>query len=298
MRAPWKLTETSLQAASLYPAYRVTSRLLAERGVNPDFDGEGLRAIHRRDGDEDIYFVANRTDRELAATWAFRVIGKRPEWWDAVTGERRTLGQFKESGGRTHVPVRLDAHESGFVVFRSGTGAAGQSENFPQFPPLMTVEGTWEVAFDPKWGGPALVRFDELSDWTQRPEEGIRYYSGKAVYRITFDAANANQRERFLSLGRVHNMASVRLNGHDLGITWVAPWRVALPMSLLKPRGNQLEITVANLWWNRLVRDSGLPPAERLTWIPEKYPFTGNELLQASGLLGPVRIEARIEALG
>ena len=51
--------------------------------------------------------------------------------------------------------------------------------------------------------------------------------------------------------------------------------------------------SVANLWWNRLVRDSGLPQTERLTWIPGKYPFAGNEPLQASGLLGPVRIEAR-----
>ena len=72
-------------------------------------------------------------DRELAATWAFRVTGKRPEWWDAVTGERRTLAQFEENDGRTHVPVRLDAHESGFVVFRSGTGAKAHGENFPEF---------------------------------------------------------------------------------------------------------------------------------------------------------------------
>jgi len=78
-----------------------------------------------------------------------------------------------------------------------------------------------------------------------------------------------------------------------LGVTWVSPWRVAVPEGLLKPKENQLEIVVANLWWNRLVRDSQLPKAERLTWIPDKYPFTGNEPLQVSGLLGPVQIEAK-----
>jgi hypothetical protein len=88
-------------------------------------------------------------------------------------------------------------------------------------------------------------------------------------------------------------MASVRLNERNLGVIWVAPWRVAVPEGLLKMHDNKLEIVVANLWWNRLVRDSRLPEAERLTWIPEKYPFRGNEQLQVSGLLGPVRLESR-----
>jgi len=254
--APWRLTEASLQAASLYPPYRVTARLLIERGVAPDFEGEGMRAIHRTDGDEEIYFVANRTDRELETTWAFRVTGKRPEWWDAVTGERRTLAQFEENEGRTHVPVRLDAYESGFVVFRNGTSPKVHVEKFREFRPVMTVEGTWEVAFDPKWGGPASVRFDRLWDWAQRPEDGIRYYSGKAIYRTSFDAAITIERELHVSLGHVCNIAAVRLNGRDLGVTWVSPWRVAVPEGLLKPKENQLEIVVANLWWNRLVRDS------------------------------------------
>jgi hypothetical protein len=191
------------------------------------------------------------------------------------------------------VPVRLEAHESGFIVFRSGARAKVDGENFPALKSIMTLEGTWEVAFDPKWGGPASVRFDRLEDWTRSPDEGIRYYSGKAVYRIGFDAVDGGEQELFLSLGRVCNMASVRLNGQDLGAAWCAPWRVAVPQRLLKVRGNELEITVANLWWNRLVRDSGLSEADRLTWIPGKYPFGGNEPLQPSGLLGPVRIETR-----
>jgi hypothetical protein len=177
--APWKLTEASLQAASLYPPYRVISRLLAELGIAPDFEGEGMRAIHRRDGDEDIYFVANRTDGELAATWSFRATGKRPEWWDAVTGERRPLAQFEQKEGRIHVPVRLDAHESGFVLFRSGTGAKADEENFPKFRSVVNVEGTWEVTFDSKLGGPASVRFDGLSDWAQSQERGSDITPGR-----------------------------------------------------------------------------------------------------------------------
>ena len=289
--SPWNLTEASLQAASLYPPYRITSQLLADLDVKPDFEGDGMRAIHRRDGDQDIYFVANRNDRELSASWVFRVTGKQPEWWDALNGERRLLQQFEEKEGRTHVPVRLEPHKSGFVVFRSTARERSETENFLRLRPLLTLEGAWEVTFDPKWGGPGSVRFDRLEDWTRRSENGIRYYSGKAVYKIRFDAEDIGDRNLSLSLGEVRNIAAARLNGQDLGVAWCAPWRLALPERVLKARGNELEVTVANLWWNRLLRDSSLPEGERLTWIPGKYPFSGDEQLQASGLLGPVRID-------
>ena len=292
--APWKLTLASLQQASLYPAYRVTARVLAGRGILPDFESEGVRAIHRRDGDEDLYFIANREERENAVTCAFRASGKKPEWWDAVTGERRALRQYEEKSGRTLLPVRLAPHESGFVVFRKSEDHRPTGENFPSFTALQTIDGPWDVSFDPQWGGPASVRFEQLEDWTKRSEPGIRYYSGKAIYRIRFDAGNAvAERAMFLSLGRVYNIASVRLNGQDLGVVWCAPWRASLPANGLKTSGDDLEITVANLWLNRLIRDSGLPEKKRLTWIPDKYPFEPNDPLQPSGLLGPVQLEAQ-----
>ena len=49
--------------------------------------------------------------------------------------------------------------------------------------PIQELSGAWEVAFDPKWGGPEKVTFDSLQDWTARPETGIKYYSGIATYR-------------------------------------------------------------------------------------------------------------------
>jgi hypothetical protein len=62
------------------------------------------------------------------------------------------------------------------------------------------------VSFDPKWGGPEKVTFDTLRGWTKRPEEGIRYHSGAASYRKTFDLLQlANRSEPsgiFLDLGK------------------------------------------------------------------------------------------------
>lgn len=276
-----------------YPDYQVTAGILGKMGVPPDFEADGnLRHIHRRDGTTDIYFIANRDHRELTATCRFRVEGGRqPEWWNPLTGECRDLPQFESKSGVTTLTVRLDALESGFVVFRKpATKPSGEATNSPPIKFLQTLSSPWEVSFDPKWGGPERIILDSLGDWSKRPEPGIRNYSGKAVYRTTFDHPATDSGKRlFLSLGEVKNLASIKLNGRDLGIVWCAPWRVDVPADLLKAQGNHLEITVANLWINRLIGDSALPEAKRLTWTT-RNPYKPDSPLQPSGLLGPVTL--------
>jgi hypothetical protein len=221
------------------------------------------------------------------------VTGRQPEWWDAVTGERRELPQFSQSGGHTEIEMRLEPFESGFVVFRKPvtqrTGAGG--ENFSALATVVTLNAPWEVAFDTKWGGPEKAVFNQLEDWTHRPEAGIRYYSGKATYKTTFDCGDVKAGNRnFLSLGKVANIASVKLNDRDLGVMWCEPWRIAIPDGVLRARENKLEIVVANLWCNRLIADSGLPEAQRLTWTTSN-PFHPGDALVESGLLGPVTLQ-------
>lgn len=304
---PKKGTGTAKEAEfpDIYQNYESTARMLGALGVVPDFETDGnLRYAHRRVGEADVYFVGNRDDRPVAATCRFRVSGKRPEWWSPATGERRELSDYAERDGRISVPVRLEAQESGFVVFLKkseagadgkgkANGAKGGRENFPEVRPIKAIGGAWEVAFDPKWGGPEKVAFEKLEDWSKRPEPGIRNYSGRAVYRTSFDAAGDVMRAAgglmFVSLGEVKVMASVRLNGKDLGVAWCAPWRVEIPAGTLRERGNKLEITVANLWINRLIGDAALPKEKRLAWTTWN-PYKPGSPLQASGLMGPVAL--------
>jgi hypothetical protein len=177
--------------------------------------------------------------------------------------------------------------------------------------------------FDPDLGGPGKITFETLDDWTRRPEDGIRYYSGPATYRIVFDlptnadasepAKDPGRRRIRLDLGTVKNIAQVRLNDRDLGVVWCAPWQVDITASV-KAAGNRLEITVSNLWVNRLIGDERLPPdceyAEggnlalwpewllrgeprpsqgRFTFTTWKH-YTKDSPLLPSGLFGPVTI--------
>jgi hypothetical protein len=286
---PWGTVELGTAEPEVYCDFSIVTGLLGKLGVPPDFEADGpLRYTHRRDGQADIYFIANREDRPIAASCTFRASGKAPELWDPLTGETRTLPDFVDREGRSTVPLRFEAAQSFFVVFRKESSKSA-GENFPKSARLAELSGPWEVAFDPKWGGPGSVTFDALVDWTKRSEDGIRFYSGTAVYRKVFDAPEVTRGQRlYLDLGVVKNLAQVRLNGHDLGVVWCAPWRVEVT-GRLKTKDNQLEITVANLWPNRLIGDQSLPAAQRLTYTTWN-PFTKATPLLESGLLGPITL--------
>jgi hypothetical protein len=98
----------------------------------------------------------------------------------------------------------------------------------------------------------------------------------------------------FLDLGRVEVMASVRLNGKDLGIVWTPPMCVEITEAS-QPGENVLEVAVANLWPNRLIGDRFLPPEKRVAWTAWN-PFSKDTPLLESGLLGPVVVRLAQEA--
>lgn len=270
----------------LYPKYELTAGILRDMGVVEDFKSSGpLRYTHRTADGIDIYFVSNRTNGRVETTGEFRMEARAPELWDPLTGKTRALPEFTAGGGITKVPLRFEPFESYFIVFRDGARKPAGGKNFQTLKLAAAITGSWAVAFDPAWGGPEHVTFDKLDDWSKRPEEGIRYYSGIATYTISFDGAEG----QYLSLGGVADIATVRLNGAELGVAWCAPWRVAVPPGLLRARGNRLEITVANRWPNRLIGDAALPEDKRLTSTTNHH-YTKDMPLLESGLRGPVRL--------
>lgn len=246
---------------------------------------------HRSSPGAEIYFISNQKDRAERVDCAFRVSGRQPELWDAVTGERRMLHQWSAESGRTTVPLEFDSKQSWFVVFRQPvTAAGGEPTNFPQPKTLMTLAGAWEVAFDPKWGGPERATFEELTDWSKHPDEGVRHYSGTATYQMDFELGEVPDGRLMLDLGRVGDLAAVSLNGRDLGTVWTAPWKVDISAAVKAGR-NHLAISITNPWNNRLVGDSKLPLEKRRTFISLETVKPSTPLIPA-GLLGPVTIES------
>lgn len=210
-----------------------------------------------------------------------------------------------------------EIRQSGTYVLKTADGRSRQMAVSLQ--PPVEIAGPWQVEFDPRWGGPRRVTFEGLQDWSKHSDEGIRYYSGAAIYRAKFNftrSGRRNPRSRFyLDLGKMSVIAEVILNGRNLGILWNPPFRVNVT-DVIKA-DNTLEVRVVNLWINRLIGDEHLPedrewkssPLEPLKswpkWVQEgkssptgRFTFTSARLwrketpLVESGLLGPVQVIA------
>jgi hypothetical protein len=266
--------------------------------LNPDFDyvkhngDSDFEFVHRKLKNGDIYFVDNRSDHDESIDAAFRVTGMQPELWRAETGTDEPAS-FTIADGRTTVPLHLEPWGTVFVVFRKAT-----SETSHAVPPVMetklaTISGEWNVGFQAGRGAPASITVDQLSDWSQSADPGVKYFSGMGVYTKTVQASPEwfkKGAHLWLDLGDVKNLAMVSVNGKELGETWHAPYRVdATPA--LKPGANKITIKVVNAWVNRLIGDEQAG-ATKVTFADVK-PYKADSPLLPSGLLGPVTVVRR-----
>jgi hypothetical protein len=297
--SPWGKVSKPVVEPEVYPDYKKLAAILRASGVAPDFESDGpLRYTHRRDGNTDIYFVANHSAETVTATAAFRVSGKAPELWNPLAGEIERAQVWEERDGRTFVPLKFEAHDSRFVVFRKiarPPRLRSSGRNWDEFATIQEISGPWEVRFQPGRGAPESLTMNPLADWSKHGDPGVRHFSGVATYRTTFNWPQRQSQisnlksEIRLDLGRVEVMARVRLNGRDVGTVWKSPFRVEITSTLV-PGENRLEIEVANLWPNRLIGDAGLPAEQRVAWTTWN-PFAKDAPLLESGLLGPVKLQ-------
>ncbi len=249
---------------------------------------------HRTLSDMDIYFLTNQSEAAISFSPSFRVKGMKPQLWNAVTGDIRALNEYTEKDGRTILPIKMEPLQSWFIVFTNSEKAdisKGYQDNFPETVTTDTLQNSWKVAFQNKKIGPDKTsEFPELIDWVTHENEKIKYYSGTAIYTSTFNyKKEAATKDVFIDLGSVGVMASVKINGKDIGTTWIAPFKLNA-QNALNEGENTIEIEVVNVWRNRLTGDKSLPEAERTTWVNVDG-ITPKEALIPSGLLGPVTIQ-------
>jgi len=263
--------------------------------VEPDFDylkhnsDSDIEFVHRKLKEGHIYFVDNRSNHDETVDATFRVAGIQPELWRAETGTTE-LVSFKIADGHTTLPLHLEAWGTVFVVFRKSTSETSHVPPEIIERKVATFTGPWNVAFQPGRGAPGSITMDELSDWSQSADPGVKYFSGVGTYTKTVQASPGWLRKAarlWIDLGDVKNLAEVTVNGKDLGQVWHAPYRVDAT-SALKPGANEITIKVVNAWVNRLIGDEQTG-ATKFTFADVK-PYKANSPLLPSGLLGPVTL--------
>ncbi len=270
--------------------------VLRAMNISPDFtytssqSGAKLLYVHRQTNDRDIYWVDNRNDRVEDITATFRVEGKVPELWFAETGKTEPLS-YHIANGVTTVSLHMEPNDAFFVVFKNKATNTAVVLPVVKERELTTIDGTWNLQFQPNRGAPATASFDKLVSYTDNKDAGIKYFSGTASYTksITADAAWFEKgSELWLHLGDVKNMAEVFVNGKSLGLLWKKPFRIDITHALKRGK-NDIEIKVTNLWVNRLIGDLQPGVTNKITYTTMPF-YQANSRLLPSGLLGPVKI--------
>lgn len=312
------------KAGATVVEYGDVVRALMRRGCAPDFtcDDRDVTWIHRRAGDDDLYFVAvpNKGHKKVACS--FRVGGKKPELWNPVTGGISAVS-FAERDGRTELTLDCEPMHSVFVVFRKDATPCARQESPAQSVRTVPVEGAWRVTFRETGaaGDIAAAEYAALSSWTQSENPDIKYFSGTATYSLTLkgdEVKSCAGARVVLDLGKVREIAEVTVNGKSYPALWKPPFRVDITDAMKDTL--DIEIKVTNLWPNRLIGDAKLPddcewddgkmskgfPLVKYwpDWLLRGAPsptgrhafstcrlWTADEPLLESGLLGPVKLE-------
>jgi hypothetical protein len=188
-----------------------------------------------------------------------------------------------------------------------------------------TLSNPWIVTFPaqfmPKKTPTLSISLEKLESLHLNGNFDVAHFSGTATYSTTFTLKSLSK-ALLLTLGRVENIATVYLNGQNLGISWLPPYEIDITKAARRG-ANTLTIEVTNLWVNRLVGDEFLPVEDIFNTTTQNYAVeawpdwfkenseskTGERVtfgawhhynstapLLASGLLGPVKITAGVLA--
>lgn len=264
----------------------------------PDFDRlgimrdvsalpEGIAWCHRTSAQAEIYFLSNQTDQQQALRPRFRDDkGRAPELWDPVDGSIRHLAADSV--------ITLAPYGSLFVLFPASPTADNllsptlEHTSSPLIEPLHN-DSCWHIDFHDI---DVTLDSDTLPDWSQNGDMRVRYYSGRATYRTTFTLVSSDESldtgRKYLRLNQICNLATVRVNGHDCGLAWTAPYEVDVTEALCSGQ-NTLELVVVNTWSNAIQgHDEGHDPFANI-WTNARYRKADKKLLPA-GLLGPIEI--------
>jgi hypothetical protein len=201
---------------------------------------------------------------------AFRVKASAAKsGWTAITLDGKPAYPFVGGIANADKPLVL-FRETGDYAFFDGEKLKRKHRQTAH-PAATSLDSGWELTFQQNRGAPASAYFDRLVSYTERPEPGIRFFSGKARYRktlsLTKDQLSAGK-VLILDLGTVKNVATLLVNGKKVRTFWKPPFVADIGV-FCTPGNNTLEVEVTNLWPNRMIGDEHEP--EDAVWGQDRY---------------------------
>jgi len=287
-------------------------KLLAslEKVTPPDFSlaggaqSDGLTFIHKRISDLDVYFVTNLQPNHISTDVTFRVTGKTPQRWDAVTGKTgEVVPDFQIGLNGTTIPLDFEPWESAFFVFTPGVTKSKTIKASGKLPKPFIISGDWKMILKGYGFDTYKDNISKLASWTDLPR--TMHFSGTGRYETEFTLSSnqiKNKSKMILDLGSVGDIADVELNGKPVGVAWMEPYRLDIT-DIAQVGKNKLDVLVTNQLVNYVsgLKEAPEVPVELQPRLGKADPTIYKQSsiakkdmsqthLPPSGLMGPVRI--------
>ena len=216
----------------------------------------GVKFIRRKHNQGRHYFIVNHSLEPLDGWIALATPAQSAAVMDPMTGSAGVARMRHTEKGSVAVYLRLEPGHS--IILRTFEPEQIAGPRWTRLQPgeaVTEIDGPWQVEFIA--GGPELpkpMQMPDLKSWTSTGDPAAESFAGTARYRCRFDlpAGSDPAAPIHLDLGEVKHVARVRLNGKDLGVRFMHPYRLPIPADLIRPQGNLLEVEVTNLPANRI----------------------------------------------
>lgn len=212
----------------------------------------GLQFIRRSNPEGHHYFVSCLQDKDTDGWVTLNVPETTAMFFNPMNG-KRGRAQSRTSNGKLEVRLQLKSGESLIIQTLNKPLDKEPAWNYPEEQAYsLSLDHGWKLNFVEST--PSITgRFDIDSPlpWTKLEQPEAKINMGTGCYSLEIDLPALEADDWILDLGDVRESARVRINGHDAGTAWAAPFRLKVG-KWLKTGKNLIEVEVTNLPANRI----------------------------------------------
>lgn len=254
------------------------------RTLRPSEPKAGIHTLRRRVGDEELIFLTNTyRNQPFQGKFEYPLQGKGLWHWEPEQG---SVSPYDRPYEDSSFQVELGPLESILLVTGTKEEAAPRKSLYQESSQEVILKAPWTVEFAPiEEGEPFVEKMTELSGFDQHQDPRIQKFSGQATYTNEFEWEGSA--EAVLDLGDTNDsVCEIELNGKPVGVSWYGSKRFDVGKYLV-PGKNTLKIKYTTTLFNGLQENVIF---QHLWDIWGKHRKEKTRVLQASGLLGPVKL--------
>ena len=231
---------------------------------------------HQQDGREIFLFSNQQQELPISFHGTFATGDLIPWRWDPETGERSA---FPHGAKNNELNITLEPSASLLLVFEAAMPGTAAPPVEIERNDAIAITPPWHLTLEPAIGKAVTVELNQLVDLGLSGNKTFNSFAGQAVYRTGFMVTDMNH--PMLSLGQVHGISEVILNGKALGVRWWGAEHLYDTQGALKQGDNDLEVRVTTVLSNycRTLTDNKMVMA----WARGHQPVS-------TGLQGPVTL--------